>query len=96
MFSVQVHLFWEYSTMVLLLSEDFWAQNITFEAATDTAQSPRNTFRVFDEKNLYYDFRLKKGSGAIDSGSPLWALPTDRRGVARDAKPDLGAYEYVE
>ena len=71
-------------------------ENIVFEAANDTTQSPRNTFRVFDEKNLYYDFRLKKGSGAIDSGNPLWALPTDRRGVARDAKPDLGAYEYVE
>lgn len=71
-------------------------ENIVFEAANDTTQSPRSTFRVFDEKNLYYDFRLKKGSGAIDSGSPLWALPTDRRGVARDAKPDLGAYEYAE
>ncbi len=71
-------------------------ENVTYENATDTTQSPRNTFAVFDEKNLYYDFRLKKGSGAIDAANALWALPTDRKGVARDAKPDLGAYEYKE
>ena len=71
-------------------------ENVTYENATDTTQSPRNTFAVFDEKNLYYDFRLKRGSGAIDAGNTLWALPTDRKGVARDAKPDLGAYEYKE
>ena len=70
--------------------------NVVYESATDTAQLPRNTFAVFDEKNLYYDFRLKKGNGAVDAGSSAWALPTDRNGVARDAKPDLGAYEYKE
>jgi lipoprotein len=51
---------------------------------------------TFDEKNLYYDFRLKKGSGAINAGNALWTLPTDRLGKLRDAKPDLGAYEYAE
>ena len=71
-------------------------ENVLYENASDTTLSPRNTFAVFDEKNLYYDFRLKKGSGAIDVGNALWALPIDRRGVARDAKPDLGAYEYKE
>ena len=70
--------------------------NIVYEQPTDTAFSPKNTFMTFDEKNLYYDFRLKKGSGAINAGNALWTLPTDRLGKLRDAKPDLGAYEYAE
>ena len=38
---------------------------------------------------------LQQGSLAIDNGDPDGAPAVDRRGVARDAFPDIGAFEYV-
>jgi hypothetical protein len=40
------------------------------------------------------DFRLTSGSPAIDAASPADAPSSDRRGFARDARPDAGAYEF--
>jgi predicted outer membrane repeat protein len=37
---------------------------------------------------------LLRGSPAIDAGTPTGAPATDQRGVARNAHPDIGAYEY--
>ena len=40
------------------------------------------------------DFRLAKGSVAIDFGDPAYAPATDILGNPRDAQPDAGCYEY--
>jgi hypothetical protein len=37
---------------------------------------------------------LQAGSPCIDAANPATAPATDQRGFARDAQPDLGAYEY--
>jgi hypothetical protein len=42
-----------------------------------------------------HDFHLKPGSAAVDRGSPELATARDRDGVARDARPDAGAYELA-
>ena len=36
---------------------------------------------------------LLAGSPAINAGDPAFAPATDQRGFARDAAPDIGAYE---
>jgi len=41
-----------------------------------------------------HDFRLNAGSPAIGAAVPTDAPATDRRGFARDSRPDAGAYEY--
>jgi hypothetical protein len=41
-----------------------------------------------------FDFRLKPSSPAIDAAAPGDAPPTDRLGLARDSRPDAGAYEF--
>lgn len=41
------------------------------------------------------DFNLVPASAAIDAGSTHYYTTTDILGVARDASPDMGAYEYV-
>jgi hypothetical protein len=38
---------------------------------------------------------LQQGSLAIDNGDPDGAPALDQRGIARDAFPDIGAFEYV-
>jgi hypothetical protein len=38
---------------------------------------------------------LQAGSPAIDAGNPATCAPIDQRGVARDSKCDIGAYEFV-
>ena len=38
---------------------------------------------------------LLAGSTAINAGTTIGAPTTDQRGIARDASPDIGAYEYV-
>jgi hypothetical protein len=40
------------------------------------------------------DFRLKPGSPAINVGQPGDSPATDRLGLARDGRPDAGAYEF--
>lgn len=36
-----------------------------------------------------------ENSTVIDQADPAWAPPTDLRGWARDANPDIGAFEFV-
>jgi predicted outer membrane repeat protein len=38
---------------------------------------------------------LLAGSAAINAGTATGAPATDQRGIARDATPDIGAYEYA-
>ncbi|MBN1772627.1 MAG: hypothetical protein JXB32_15260 [Deltaproteobacteria bacterium] len=54
-----------------------------------------------DDVYLYFtdwaarDLSLREGAPAIDAGSPDGAPADDVLGTARDATPDVGAYEYV-
>lgn len=43
-----------------------------------------------------YDFRLAETSVAIGRANPATAAKTDRDGNARDATPDIGAYEFFK
>lgn len=70
--------------------------HVVFEDATDTAQAARKHFLLIDEDNLRYDFHLTATSPAVGAADSLTALPTDRTGLRRDERPDIGAYEYVE
>ena len=65
-----------------------------FENVKDTLHGEGH-FRTFDTDNLYYDFHLKATSAAIDKASTAAAPPTDRDGTKRDAKPDIGAFEFI-
>lgn len=69
--------------------------NVVFEEYTDTVKAGRKHFRKIDTENLRYDFRLDSISPAVDAANPETAMPTDMNGVARDAKPDIGPFEYV-
>jgi hypothetical protein len=42
----------------------------------------------------HQDFGLASGSSAINAADPADAPATDRRGLARDSRPDAGAYEF--
>ena len=67
---------------------------VVFEDVADTTSYGRKHFVRVDEGKQQYDFRLSKQSKAIDCADPAHALPTDRNGRPRDAKPDVGAYEF--
>jgi hypothetical protein len=41
-----------------------------------------------------FDFQLAASSPAVNAGSAAYAPGTDKRGLARDSRPDAGAYEY--
>jgi hypothetical protein len=67
--------------------------NVQFENPEDTATAGKKHFMNIDTDNLIYDFRLDSISPAVDKGNPLTATPTDRYGLRRDDKPDIGAFE---
>ena len=69
---------------------------VSYEDVKDTTQTATKHFLKIDTDNLRYDFRLDSVSIAIDKANPATALPTDRLGIRRDDKPDIGAYEYVK
>jgi hypothetical protein len=59
------------------------------------ASSSRTSVAPFGWTNpLGHDYTLKAGSPAIDAGDPADTPGTDRRGWARDGRPDAGAYEF--
>lgn len=68
--------------------------NVLFENPNDTLPNGKEHFVLIDTDNLIYDFRLDSISPAIDRGDASLAMPTDRLGIRRDEKPDIGAYEY--
>ncbi len=70
--------------------------SVNFENVKDTTMYGEKHFVKLDTDNLIYDFRLKASSSAIDKADPLTALPTDRLGVKRDERPDVGAYEWFK
>lgn len=71
--------------------------NVTFENVEDTAAITADRhFRSIDADRQYYDFHLDSLSTAIDSALVIDGYgATDRDGHQRDARPDIGCYEYV-
>ena len=69
--------------------------NVVFEDPKDSVGLGWKHFAKFDTDNLRYDFRLDSTSVAIGHADASTCPPTDRNGVTRDEKPDVGAYEYV-
>lgn len=67
---------------------------VAYENPADTAHTGTKHFAKIDTDNLRYDFALDSLSPAVDRANPTTSLPTDRRGTPRDARPDIGAYEY--
>ena len=70
--------------------------DVVFEDVKDTVDAGRKHFVLVDGNNQNYDFRLRKESSAIDKANPSTATASDRRGIPRGDKPDIGAYEFVE
>ncbi len=70
--------------------------HVIYENVKDTVNGGKKQFLRVDENHLVYDFRLKGNSVAINAADASTALPTDRDGLRRDDKPDIGAYEYKE
>lgn len=68
---------------------------VIYENLEDTLSTGVGHFTLIDTEKLYYDFRLRKSSAAIDKANTTTASYIDRRGVARDTYPDIGAYEYT-
>ena len=60
--------------------------------ASDMIENQDPTFETIDTRNNIYDFRLKEGSPAINSGLNA-AILTDLDGNNRINIPDIGAYE---
>lgn len=71
-------------------------KDVIWENPKDTIVGGVKNFYVVDTDNLIYDFRLSEVSLARDAGTtlPNGYSAEDRKGVARDEKPDIGAYEY--
>ncbi len=67
-----------------------------FETSSDTLPNGKEHFAKIDTDNLQYDFSLSEDSPCVDAANPLTALPEDRKGTARDGKPDIGAYELIK
>ncbi len=70
--------------------------HVVYEAVRDTAHAGYKNFINIDQDSLKYDFRLAPRSLAIDKANTATALAADRSGRRRDAKPDIGAYEYIK
>ena len=72
--------------------------DVIYEDVKDTISGGGKNFRLLDTDNLIYDFRLRKGSKAINAGAKLEGgySDNDRMGMRRDDEPDMGAYEYIE
>ncbi len=70
--------------------------NISSDATANGANSQKGVNP--DDLFIDYasgDYRLKKGSPAINAGDKTIAPTHDITGQRRDAAPDIGAYEYV-
>ena len=73
--------------------------HVVFENVEDTAAiTGEKHFKDIDADQQYYDFHLDSLSTAIDSAIvlPNGYSATDRDGRHRDARPDIGCYEYIK
>lgn len=65
----------------------------TFRAATGQGEGDRGADPLFASAWPSTDLRLRAGSPAIDAGDASLAPPHDLGKTARDARPDIGAWE---
>ncbi len=63
-----------------------------FSTSTDKLNANANLGPLQDNGGPTFTLALPKGSPAVDAGSTT--LATDERGVSRDGKPDIGAFEF--
>lgn len=70
--------------------------NVIWEDVKDTICSGYKNFEKIDTDLLQYNFHLSQKSLAIDAGSTLSSLPTDREGTKRDELPDIGCFEAIK
>ena len=66
---------------------------VMFEDVEDSEKGGMYNFMKIDIDSLRYDFQLSDSTIAIDAADAVTALSTDRLGVSRGAKPDLGCFE---
>lgn len=67
------------------------------ENPEDTLTSARNSFKLFDTENFFYDFTPKNDTYAIGNADATTTLPIDRKGRTRKTeKPDIGCYEVID
>lgn len=65
-----------------------------FEDAGNETTFPENFFQLFDTSNFFYNFAPKKGTQAIGTANPAFALPDDRLGNPRNTEhPTMGCFE---
>lgn len=78
--------YWEYSTFSTLAE---------WQAATSLDQASSVADPLFVHASAPdYDLSIAEGSPAIDAGHATLSSKTDFDGHPRDAKPDIGAFEY--
>lgn len=71
-------------------------KDVIWEDVKDTTSTGRKNFKLINYDLQKFDFHLDSVSHAIDSASVLTgsADNTDRDGIMRDERPDIGCYEY--
>lgn len=71
-------------------------KGVIWENVKDTTAFGRKNFVKIDYDKQYFDFHLDSVSHAIDSAavSPEGWGRTDRDGLPRDERPDIGCFEY--
>lgn len=67
--------------------------NVVMETPKDTIEGKKH-FRLIDEDNLIYDFRLDSLSTARGKALPLWLFTDDRHNCTRGDTPDIGCFQY--
>lgn len=82
-------------TPAITTADSVYFENVKFEDVKDTITAGKKHFADIDTENLKYDFRLDSISPCIDAANPLTAMPTDRNGLPRDERPDIGAFEFL-
>lgn len=68
-----------------------------FAESKDNATFQESNFYRINTEDYCYDFRLDSLSVAIGKGSAEYSklYPTDKNGIVRGDKPDVGCYQYV-
>jgi hypothetical protein len=72
-----------------------WDSQVTFDSNLHIGQAPTQ-LTAGDQvaaSAVNADFTLSVSSQGINAGNPVGAPLTDIRGVRRDSKPDIGAFE---
>jgi len=83
-------------TPVIETDDSVYFTNVIYEDIEDTLSTGRKHFVTFDTDNFIYDFSLDSVSIAIDKAGAERSLPLDRKGLPRDERPDIGAYEFIQ